>query len=277
MESPATVPALHPLDAATTLEALSDDRFQGCIPPAYANFIGPFGGVLAACLLRAPCMHERRLGDPLAITVNFGGPVAQTPFEIHARPTITNRSSQHWALELHQDGSIPLTATAVFARRRETWSAQEAARPEVAGPGHYPPIDSRDLPAWVANYDIRVISGGMSFLADSPRAQDSSETLLWARDLPARPLDFPALLALSDVFFPRIFVRRPTFVPVGTISLSTYFHADAGELADQGDAHLLCRARGKRFHNGYFDHSGELWGAGGALLATTHQVVYYKE
>ncbi|HTD03590.1 MAG TPA: hypothetical protein VK751_07275 [Undibacterium sp.] len=31
------------------------------------------------------------------------------------------------------------------------------------------------------------------------------------------------------------------------------------------------------FNNGYFDQTAEVWSAGGKLLATSHQVVYYKE
>jgi hypothetical protein len=35
--------------------------------------------------------------------------------------------------------------------------------------------------------------------------------------------------------------------------------------------------RGSGFARGYFDHHGHLWNEAGTLLATTHQVVYYKE
>jgi len=33
----------------------------------------------------------------------------------------------------------------------------------------------------------------------------------------------------------------------------------------------------QRFGNGYFDQSAEIWGTDGALLATTHQLVYFKD
>ena len=41
--------------------------------------------------------------------------------------------------------------------------------------------------------------------------------------------------------------------------------------------YLLAQARGQGLGNGYFDHAGQLWDEGGTLLATTTQVVYYKE
>ncbi|TXS95705.1 thioesterase family protein [Parahaliea maris] len=273
--TPATATG-HPLDAAIALAPIAEGKYRGHVAPSYANFIGPFGGILAAKLLQAVCLDDRRLGDPLALTVNFGGPVADGPFDIHCQPTRTNRSSQHWVMELRQGEDIPLTASAVFAERRDSWADTELQMPEVGGYADCTPLDTGGLPTWVKNYDMRIVSGGMSFLGPEPGPQDNSESILWVRDKPPRPLDFPGLAALSDVFFPRVFVRRPDFVPVGTVSLTTYFHADGEELARHGHDFLLARARGNRFHGGFFDHSGELWSEHGHLLATTHQVVYFK-
>ena len=44
-----------------------------------------------------------------------------------------------------------------------------------------------------------------------------------------------------------------------------------------GDGYLLGQARGQEFRNGFFDHSAQLWNEAGTLLATSHQIVYYKE
>ena len=49
----------------------------------------------------------------------------------------------------------------------------------------------------------------------------------WLRDDPPRPLDFASLTAMADVFFPRVWLRRATRVPVGTVSMTVYFHADS--------------------------------------------------
>ena len=59
--------------------------------------------------------------------------------------------------------------------------------------------------------------------------------------------------------------------------MTVYFHADAAQLAATGAGHLFAQARGQGFGGGYFDHTGQLWNAAGELLATTHQVMYYKE
>jgi hypothetical protein len=72
-------------------------------------------------------------------------------------------------------------------------------------------------------------------------------------------------------------VRRPNWVPIGTVALTTYFHADAAQLAGQGSAPVLGLARALNFGKGFFDQTAEIWSESGALLATTHQVVYFKE
>lgn len=94
---------------------------------------------------------------------------------------------------------------------------------------------------------------------------------------PPRPLDFLSLAALCDVFLPRIFVRRPKFVPIGTVSMTTYFHVTKEDLDAVGSEHVLGVAQANHFGRGYFDQSAEVWASSGVLLASTHQVVYYKE
>ena len=64
--------------------------------------------------------------------------------------------------------------------------------------------------------------------------------------------------------------------PAGTISLTTYFHATGTELASAGDGFVLGCASANRFSGGYFDQSAEIWSRSGTLLATTHQIVYFK-
>jgi hypothetical protein len=60
------------------------------------------------------------------------------------------------------------------------------------------------------------------------------------------------------------------------VSLTTYFHADATLLAAQGARHVLGTARALNFRNGYFDQSAEVWGDDRQLLASSHQIVYYR-
>ena len=108
---------------------------------------------------------------------------------------------------------------------------------------------------------------------DPPR---SARSLLWLRDDVPRPLDFVSLLALSDAFFGRIFQVIGRIPPFGTVSMTTYFHASAGELAAHGTAPL---GRGRRFARLspqlLRPERRALW-RGGQLLATAVQVAFFR-
>lgn len=267
----------HPLDEAIQLTPTGENTYTGATHPAYANMVGPYGGVTGAALLNGALLHPARLGDPIALTINFAGPVAEGAFEVEALPVRTNRSTQHWTLLMRQDGAVCTSGSAVFARRRETWSAQDAQPPEGM-----PPVESIArlqsvlLPPWTQRYDMRFPPGEEPFRFDG-QVQPHANTRLWVRDDPPRPMDFAGLAAICDNFFPRIFDRRRKPAPIGTITLTAYFHADATQLAAQGDGYVLATARGLNYRNGYFDQSAEIWNDAGHLLASTHQMVYFKE
>ena len=105
----------------------------------------------------------------------------------------------------------------------------------------------------------------------------ASLSRFWMRDRPERPLDFCSLAALADVFYPRVFLRRAFRVPAGTVSMTVYFHAGAEMLRAVGSDFVLGQARGQFYHAGYFDQTAQLWSRSGAPLASSTQVVYYKE
>lgn len=281
---------LHPFDEAVKLTpstpgpyAKSTDtlrQFEGRTHPAYANMVGPFGGITAAQAMQAVMQHPQRLGEPVSLTVNFAAGLTDGPFRIEARPVRTNRSTQHWAITLWQTAAdntdaVMLTATAVTALRRPTWSAVDERMPMVSPPASVPAAPFTDRVQWVGRYEMRLVAGALPQRWDD--AETDSLTQLWLRDNPPRPLDYPSLAALADAFFPRIWRRRARMTPIGTVSMTVYFHADANELATIGDGYLFGQARSQSFFNGFFDQSAQLWSEAGHLLATTHQIVYYKE
>lgn len=265
----------HPFDAAIALQPQGDGSWHGRTSPAYANMIGPYGGITAAQCLQAVLQHPQRLGEPVALTVNFAAALADGPFVVRPRAARTNRSTQHWIVEMLQDDAVVVTATAVTAVRRETWSGHEARMPAVGRPQDTPRTERHGV-EWLKRYEMRFIEGRIPSQWDGA-TRDDSLTRLWVRDEPPRPLDFASLTALADVFFPRVWLRRASLTPLGTVSITVYYHADAGQLAAAGPGHLLLQAQGQGFGGGYFDHAGQLWDESGTLLATTHQVVYYKE
>jgi acyl-CoA thioesterase len=268
----------HLFDHATRVEA-GDSRWQGRTSPDYWAFVSPFGGATAATILRALIEHPQRAGDPLALTVNYCAPIAEGPFDLDDRLIKANRSSQHWCVELTQGAEIATLATAVFAERRPSWSHQPAAFPQATPFAQVRPYPKTPAP-WVKQYDLRFVEGCPDFRPGAKNENKtepaSAFTKLWIGDRVPRKIDALSLTAMSDAFFGRVFLARQELVPFGTVSLTTYFLADADDLADESITHLLAVADAKTFHKSYGDQNGELWSPSGRLLATTTQIAYFK-
>ncbi len=265
----------HLFDEATRVVA-GDSRWQGRTSDDYWAFVGPFGGVTAATILRALIEHPQRAGDPLSLTVNFCAPIAQGAFDIDVRLVKANRSTQHWSVELTQNNAeVTTLATAVFAERRPSWSHQPAAFPQATAFEQTLPYANATIP-WVRQYDFRFVEGEPK-LGGSAKAEPASAfSKLWIGDRAPRKIDSLSLMSMSDAFFGRIFHVRREIVPFGTVSLTTYFHANADDLAAESISRILAVADAKIFHKSYGDQNGELWSPQGRLLATTHQIAYFK-
>ena len=270
----------HPFDQALQLVQTEPDVYAGESARPYWNMVGPFGGMTAATALNAVLQHPALLGEPIALTVNFAGPVAAGPFTVSATPVRTNRSTQHWLISLSQTNAagvveVMLTGTAVTAARRSTWSLDDEAMPTVPGPTELPIGQSLRQLEWLSRYEMRFVQGRLP--AEWHGGGEASLSQLWVRDNPPRPLDFCSLAALADIFFPRVYLRRALLVPAGTVSMTVYFHATPAQLAQSGSGFLLAQARAQAFSDGFFDQTAQLWNESGALLATSHQIVYFKE
>lgn len=272
------IESIHSFDQLIALDQISPDKFHARPAPAYQNIAGPFGGATAAQLLAAVMRSATRAGSPIAATINFLAPIASDDYVIAVSKTRQNSSTQHWLVELLQggDGEMKANATIVTAIRRSTWQETELSPRKVPAANDITSGVRESRGRWYDRYDFRFAEGDFPQFA-SGEAKDDSLTTAWLRDKPGRPLDFASLLAMSDAFFPRIFVRRPQMAPMGTVSMTTYFHCNESDLERVGQSHILATARANVFNTGFFDHTGSLWSGDGQCLATTQQMVYFRD
>ena len=265
----------HLFDEATRVAA-GDSRWQGQTSEDYWAFVGPFGGATAATVLRALIEHPDRAGDPLSLTVNYCAPIAQGAFDLDVRLVKANRSSQHWCVELTQGGGeVATLATAVFAERRPSWSHQPAQFPQGTPFEQILPYP-RIKASWANQYDFRFVEGYPDFSGANKDGPASAYSKLWISDRVPRKIDMLSLMSMSDAFFARVFHARRELMPFGTVSLTTYFHTGADDLAAEDISRVLAVADAKIFHRSYGDQNGELWSPDGRLLATTTQIGYFK-
>ena len=270
----------HPFDHAMAMEPAGTNQYATRASPDYWNMVGPYGGITAAQMAQAVLNHPERLGELVAITVNFAGAVGANPYVIEAIPARTNRSTQHWIITMREQDaqgqwSTTTTATAMTAVARSTWSDDEQVMPSAPPSSDVARYTTDFRVEWLNRYSVRPLVG--SYPAQWDGAISPSLTRMWVSDEPPRPLDVAALTALCDVFFPRIWLRRAKHVPIGTVSFTVYFHASAQALQQVGSQPVLAQAQGQGFRDGFFDQTAQIWAPSGELLATSHQLVYYKE
>lgn len=270
---------MHPFDRAVALSTSADGRLCGETIPEFGNFTGQFGGITAATLLRATLDQAGADGQPVSLTVNYTAAVRPGPFEISVRAIRLGRTLQHWGLDMVQEETVAATALVALGKRRESWT-HAPLRPPVAPPPHtFSALDTNDWTGWTKQYEFRFIEGDMAHLRGQPPLESpgSARSLLWLRHANPRPLDLPGLACMSDAFFVRMIQVRNTFPAMGTVSLTTHFHADAEILAAQGDKAVLCAVDSRVFRTHFHDQSADLWSEDGNLLASSHQMVWYSQ
>ncbi len=142
--------------------------------------------------------------------------------------------------------SIPRHSRGLRPLRRETWSA-DRRHPHASGAAAGRSA-ANGASAWPARgrmgQPVRDAASSKARFRPSGTAsgQGISRTRIWLRDAQPRALDFASLASMSDMFYPRIWLRRARHVPAGTVSITTYFHADQAELA-AAPAAVTCSAR----------------------------------
>lgn len=267
----------HPFDDALVLEAKGEGLYAGVIAPAYWHIAGPFGGIIAAVLLKGVLDHPALRGRPVAQTANLCAAMTRDPFEMHVRLVRDGRSAQHWLVELNQNGAVAATCSIVTGPTRETWAHQPASAPPMPAPDGMTPFASARPDHWTARYDMRFERGSPANPDASAEKPGSAQTRLWLRDEPPRPLDYAALATMADAFILRLLQVRGAIAPSATVTLTTYFMASEGQLATLGAAPVIGVADTRVFAHGFHDQSAELWGADGKLLAVSHQLVWFRE
>ena len=267
--------ARHPFDIATDLEPTGDGDWLARTSDAYWNMIGPFGGLIAALMFKSAYAHPDREGEPIALTVNFCAAIAKGEMRISAKPARTNRSTQHWTMTMLQSGECVATATAMFGKRPDTFAHRPAEPPAAAPFESLQRLPSPDA-GWIERFDLRFADGSFGWRGEGQEPA-SAQSILWISADPPRPMDPVGLAALTDIFFGRIIHVRKRMVPFGTVTLTSYFHATEADLAELGSDPVLGTANARIFDRGFHDQSAELWSADGRLLATSHQLVYYRD
>ena len=257
------------LDHALTLRTDGTDRWVAFADPDHESISGMFGGWTAAIMLGAVERSAAGTATPSALTVNFFGPIAPGgDVAITAQRLGGGRSIEHWRADarLPDRDDILAAALVVLADRRPTdghcqWTMPDAPEPDT--------LEQLEAPGPQGKQTmIRAIAGEY--------ASGDTTGALWVRDRSGRALDHLQLAYLADQYAPRSFFWGVGFRPSATLTLSVYFHGTAEEIDAVGDDYLLNEATGTRGEQSTSGQQARLWSRGGALLATTEQLCWYR-
>jgi hypothetical protein len=269
------------------LTRIDDTTWRAPTEPGYGTFIGAFGGwtcaagVLAATELVNHANADGR--DPLALTINFTGPVRDGFLCVEPVIAASTKSTTHVSLTAWHE-TLPnqrtpapaATMSLVFAKRRAGDRVDVTPMPEAGSATPAAPAESlprarfaNDKVSWPAQYDQRMVLG-------TPfQPNPGMRTLTWTRNADMAALTFARLAAMADASLPRIFFHYGAVSPISTVTMTVQFHCDASELAAVGNDFVLIEATANAARHGHFDQHVRLFSMAGLLLATSTQLVWF--
>lgn len=267
---------MHPLDRSLILEGSEAPdgtaSFRCRTDARYRNAIGPFGGWIAALLLKSVCEVPGARGDPLALDALFMSAIDDGDLTIRVHPLKQNRSVGFWRSEVWQAGGIRAHAQVALSSERTSVVLEDARWPHVPPPEDVPVYANPRTPVpWIDQYVFKPVSG---FLFSGAERMDAR---LWIRDAVARPLDAIGLTALCDTPFPPTWIRLGSQSPVSTVTYSVYYRGTPAEYADAASGFCLLDTRAALARNGYVDQFTMVWSEKGALLAQTQQMLWFSD
>ena len=259
------------LETSFSLETLGAGEFRGMADPGYEADNGMFGGWTAALLMRAVVQGAEGQGSVSAINVSYLSRVVPgSLLRLRTQVLGSSKSLSTWRAELFEEGGSVMLATAnvVLANRRASVAYTEQKMPEVPPPET---VEDVRLPLkFGQRTEIRNVDGPNVF------SRASTRSLVWEREMSGRAIDAMQLAYLADIGAPRVFYISSAPRPSATLTLSLYIHATPEELALCGDGYVLSDMVGTRIESSTVGSKANMWSQGGALLATTEQLCWFR-
>jgi acyl-CoA thioesterase len=266
---------MNRFDRDTAVEPVAPGRFRARLDPAWWIIAGPNGGYMAAVILRA---IQATVGDPervpRSLTVHYVQRPQGEAAEIETRVERAGRSLSTVTARLVQGERLLAHAVAALSRPRPGLALQHARMPEVipferAELRHGPPSVGAVLP-FHQQFDVRWAIPETPF-SGAGRARSAA----WIRLAEPRPVDAPLLATIADSLPPAVFSlarERGEIGPVPTIDLTVHFRAPLPPAGVSPEEHLLASFETRMVSEGFLEEDGEIWTAGGVLLAQSRQL-----
>ncbi|MDP2139593.1 MAG: thioesterase family protein [Gammaproteobacteria bacterium] len=262
---------MNEFEESIQLHAHSPNAWRGHADHRRVATSGMYGGWTATLLLHAIMKDAVEAGSVSALTIHYLHAITPgSVLTVRTRNVNSSRSLSVWHAEVEVEG-VPgpaATATAVLARRRDSFTFLDVSMPEV------PPPDA--LPKMHPPGTFGERSLVRPAIGSTPFNQSDTRSVAWVREISGRSLDYLQLAYLADNYPPKTWSMRAEPSPYSTITMSIYFHGTDEEVSSLGDDYVLIEAYGTRAQSSTVGAQGRIWSRSGLLLVTTEQMGWFR-
>jgi len=257
-------------DTDTAVVPLGSGRYDARIDTGWWIERGPNGGYIAAIVMRG---FMAEVGDAnrhaRSLTIHYLAPAVEGPAQLTVSTERSGRMVTYLSARLVQGERLIATAQAAFA-------LSSSATPTFADPtfpGYPPPDQVEHIPdpaglvPMRSRYEYRHVVGAPW---DGPGK--TAETGGWIRLAEQRPYDAALVAAMSDAWYPAIFMRLDRVVAVPTVDLTLHIRSVEALARMRPEDWMAVRFRTTVVGEGFLEEDGELWAPDGTLVAHSRQL-----
>ena len=241
--------------------------FRLDIPDSWRQGRTTYGGLTAGLALSAAQRAFPDLPPLRSVSINFIGPVTGAPI---LTPILLRRGRNVTSIEVrvNVEDAVVATSTFVFGLSRESHLDVPAPAPQAMPPEDAPPFVPPELaagvPAFVRNFDTKLVAGGR------PTAGTEGYIRAWSRHLNEASRDGVAsFLAIGDILPPAVMPLFKQFGPISSVNWMVNFINDP--VTEDGWWHVDTSLTAAR--DGYSSQVMRFWNSKGDLVADGMQCV----
>lgn len=257
------------------LTNLGEGRWTTRAGAEWQNPNGPlWGGYAIGLCLSVVAVEPAASGEPLSITLTYLAGLATGEIDVRTRRLRQGGSVGVWEVQLRPAGAdeVGVHAIVTMASRPATPPFSFVQMPDAAAPESLP-MQAR--PGGARHFGGRAFERRTAEIFPIQPAASSRSTA-WVRPQ-LGPWNKTMLGMLTDSSPPRAFYALGHTVMTTTLTLTVYLHATAAEVAAAGHDFLLVEYEGRVGGGGASDERSSYWRRDGKLLATSEQLIWYRE
>lgn len=249
---------------ATGVRAIADGTYAGSIEAGWDIAGNANGGYLMA--IAAKAASDATGGRaPVTLTAHFLAPGKPGPVTVDTTIEKQGRRFTTVTARLNGPDRQLMTLLGSYAATPPTTSGMErvdASPPEMPPPEECIAIEPTDTfpPPFMGKVELRIHPDDASFASGTPRFRG------WFRLRDDEPIDAFAAIVAVDAFPPTIFNARLPVAWTPTLELTAHLRARPEP------GWMRCQFTTRFITGGLLEEDGEVWNAGGRLVAQSRQL-----